>query len=66
MGFTVQDPAGGDHSTLLIYGSEEYVNVAGTAEICNNEMMMGWLRDFDDRLSVSCQRYHCDCPRGVC
>ena len=35
--FTVQDPAGGDHSALLVYGSEEYVNVAGTAEVCNND-----------------------------
>ena len=33
-----QDPAGGDHSALLIYGSEDYINVAGTAEICNNEV----------------------------
>ena len=49
-GFTVQDPAGGDHSALLIYGSEEYVNVAGTTEVCNNEVDDDGdgLNDFDD------------------
>ena len=49
-GFTIQDPAGGDHSALLVYGSEEYVNVAGSAEICNNEVDDDGdgLDDFDD------------------
>ena len=49
-GFTIQDPAGGDHSALLVYGSGEFVNVAGTAEICNNEVDDDGdgLDDFDD------------------
>ena len=35
---------------FLIYGSEEYINVAGTAEICNNEVDDDGdgLDDFDD------------------
>ena len=49
-GFTIQDPAGGDHSALLVYGSGEFVNVAGTAEVCNNEVDDDGdgLGDFDD------------------
>ena len=49
-GFTVQDPDGGDHSALLVYGSSEYVNVAGTTEVCNNEVDddQDGLDDFDD------------------
>jgi hypothetical protein len=49
-GFTVQDPAGGDHSAMLIYGSDFYLNVAGTSENCGNEIDddQDGLNDFED------------------
>ena len=65
-GFTVQDPAGGDHSALLIYGSEEYINVAGTAEVCNNEVDDDGdgLGDFDDEdCPIPSEWNDCDCSR---